>query len=538
MSIPQKGWILVAIPLLGQLVFLTVLTFSREHQEYTMQKRIHTKTVLAQAETCQRCVVEAQMHMRGYVLTQDPTFIEAYLAASKQVPREYESLQTLVQDNAGQLGKVKEMTGLAEAFVGWMDENIQLVQKGQRQAVIRRLQSDPQDNPLMQLNARLEAFLTRERELDTHRQANHQLSLRLQTFVLLVGAVLAVFSSMALLLAFSRSISSRVTVLIDNANRLAEGKDLAPPLQGQDELRQIDDVFHQMATTIRQKEQENELFVYSVSHDLRSPLVNLQGFSQELAMVVGELRQLVQTPGVPDHVRTRVARLIDRDAAEAIRFIQSAVTRLAGIIDALLRLSRIGRVEFRQEDVDVQTVVTRIVAAMHGSTTQRQATVQVADLPPCWGDSRAVDQIFANLLNNAINYLDPRRRGIVEVGCLGDAATTGFHTYFVKDNGVGIPQAFHAKIFVAFQRLHPEAAPGEGIGLAVVRRVVDRLGGKVWVESTVGEGTTFFVALPVSPRARASGLLQRSTPPSQPPTEAMGSSAEWHAITPETKTQA
>ncbi|HSQ56500.1 MAG TPA: ATP-binding protein, partial [Gemmata sp.] len=106
---------------------------------------------------------------------------------------------------------------------------------------------------------------------------------------------------------------------------------------------------------------------------------------------------------------------------------------------------------------------------------------------------------FANLIGNALNYLGLQRVGRVEVGCLADSEELGkLHTYFVRDNGVGIPAAYQPKLFQALQRLHPDKAPGEGIGLAIVRRVLERLGGTIRVESMVGQGTTFYFTLPAA----------------------------------------
>src|SRR5262249_1736099 len=155
------------------------------------------------------------------------------------------------------------------------------------------------------------------------------------------------------------------------------------------------------------------------------------------------------------------------DAAESVRFIQTAVQRLAGIIDALLRLSRVGRVEYQRQAVDVRAAVVRVVESLRATITRRGAAVAGGDPPPAGGDSQALEQVFANLIDNAVNYLDPQRPGQVEVGSreeVGDPAA-GLRTYYVKDNGLGIPEAQQDKVFLAFQRLHPDAAPGEGIGL-------------------------------------------------------------------------
>jgi signal transduction histidine kinase len=244
------------------------------------------------------------------------------------------------------------------------------------------------------------------------------------------------------------------------------------------------------------------MFVYSVSHDLRSPLVNLEGFGKELSLACQEIRAILADKALPPTLQRRGLTLLDGDVAESIRFIQTGVLRLSNIIDALLRLSRAGRVEYQQQQVDVHALVRRIVESMSGTITERGATVTVKDLPPVWGDATAVEQIFANLIGNALNYLDPKRPGLVEVGCTDDVEANGhgrhsnWHTYYVKDYGLGIPQAYKAKVFQAFQRLHPGVAKGEGMGLTVVHRIVERHGGRIWFESTEGAGTTFFVTLP------------------------------------------
>lgn len=542
MNIPQKGWILVAIPLLSQLAFLSALYATREYQREVQVKALHTHRVLGQGEACHRQVVEAQAQQRGFLLTRNAAALRGYEKARDHLPEEFRKLEILVADNPDQQQIVRRIQALVAAFIDWMNQNIRLAEQGNIQEVLARLQPAAGRNYISELRDQMRAFLEEERRLDAARMEQQVAAARTQTALLVGGIGLAVVTSLALLIAFSRSISRRVATLIDNTKRLAEGRELAPPLDGTDELRRIDDVFHEMATSIRQKEQENELFVYSVSHDLRSPLVNLQGFSQELAMTVNDLKALIHGSDVPAHVKATAARLVDRDAAEAVRFIQTAVTRLSGIIDALLRLSRAGRVEFKSQDVDVEAVVGRIVASMNNSLTQRGGTIQVGPLAPCWGDARALDHIFANLIGNAINYLDPARPGVIEVGMLADEAAAGFHTYYVKDNGLGIPEKMQAKVFVAFQRLHPEVGPGEGIGLALVRRVADRLGGKVWLRSREGEGSTFYVALPTTSDARPSAIVvprNDTTPPPAPPARpTQDSSSEWKTLAPGSKVNA
>jgi PAS domain S-box-containing protein len=249
---------------------------------------------------------------------------------------------------------------------------------------------------------------------------------------------------------------------------------------------------------LTQKNDENETFVYSVSHDLRSPLVNLEGFSRELGLACADLRDILAGSALPQPVRQRALGLIDADMAESLHYIQTAVARLSTIIDALLRLSGAGRVVYQHQRVDMNALVVRIIESMRGTVAVRGAAVDVRPLPAAWGDPAALEQVFANLIGNALNYLDPQRPGRVEVAAEAGPGP-GWHTYAVRDNGLGIPEAYAPKVFQAFQRLHPDRAAGEGMGLAIVRRIVERHGGKIWVDSAAGAGSTFSVTLPAPP---------------------------------------
>jgi len=250
---------------------------------------------------------------------------------------------------------------------------------------------------------------------------------------------------------------------------------------------------------LSQKNDENEMFVYSVSHDLRSPLVNLQGFSTELGKGCETLSELLSRPGVPEEVREPGAALLGGRIEKSLGFIRAAVSRLSTIIDALLRLSRAGRVEYRWQNVNVGEVVRRVLDAMQSVIAAKHVEVAVGDLPPAWSDSTALEQLFANLINNAVLYLDPARPGRIEIGFDANGPAGEGPVYFVRDNGLGIAEDHRAKVFQVFQRVHPGVGKGEGIGLAIVSRVAERHRGRAWVESRVGQGSTFYIALRATP---------------------------------------
>ena len=266
-------------------------------------------------------------------------------------------------------------------------------------------------------------------------------------------------------------------------------------------VRQRTEQLARAYSELAQKNQENEVFVYSVSHDLRSPLVNLQGFSQELELTIRALREVFEDPKLPEEYRRRGLPILDNEVKQSVEFIQSAVIRVDSIIHALLRLSRVGRVEYQHTAVDLNKTIARILQASHNSILTSEATFVVEELPSAWGDSTALEQVFANLIDNALKYRDPQRPLVIQIGSLsagGDGKLRGMHTYFIGDNGIGIADNQREKIFQAFRRLDPDRAPGEGMGLSIVRRILERHGGRIWVESNEGEGTTFLFTLPVA----------------------------------------
>lgn len=537
LSIVKKGLILAAIPLLTQLLFLAGLFKMRQDQFYAQEWAIHSKDVIARTEAVFRHVMEARAAVRSLTMTGDPDFIAAWEKSRSDAAELLPDLRNLVSDNPRQQARIDRIIQQIEEALARLDSIVQSAQQPETRNVALAALGEPWALQFVDdLRLKINDILDEEARLDRERRTKLERIRTEEMWTLIGGAVLALLSTALLALAFRRSISARLAVLLDNVRHLAEGERLATPLGGHDELGQLDGVFHEMAQTLAQRDRENELFVYSVSHDLRSPLVNLQGFSQELTLVSQNLRRIMAEREVPLDVRERVTALLDGDAAESIRFIQTAVTRLATIIDALLRLSRVGRVVYQWQQVDVQATVERVVAALGITIAQKGARVAVGDLPPVWGDPTAIEQIFANLLGNAVNYLDPSREGVVEVGSRqgpvspDDSAhpkarfvgwsessqPTGNHgrtddkrTYYVKDNGLGIDPEHLPKVFLAFRRLHPTLAAGEGIGLPIVRRMVERHGGRIWVESAPGQGSTFFVSLPAQPHNGAACVPKR-----------------------------
>ncbi|SFG89510.1 MHYT domain-containing protein [Methylobacterium gossipiicola] len=251
---------------------------------------------------------------------------------------------------------------------------------------------------------------------------------------------------------------------------------------------------------LRDSNEELQRYAYIVSHDLRAPLVNVMGFTSELEETRGDIARALQ--GHPEAAR------IDTDLREALGFITAAVTRMEGLIAAILRLSREGRRAFRAEPLDMTALVRRLADAQQHQTAAVGARVSLAGpLPEIVADRLAIEQIFANLLDNAVKYLDPQRPGRITVSA---APLGGGRVRFdVADNGRGIAARDHARVFELFRRSGAQDRPGEGIGLAHVKALVRSLGGRIDVTSQLGQGTTFSVTLP---RKGATGRTGQADP--------------------------
>ena len=248
------------------------------------------------------------------------------------------------------------------------------------------------------------------------------------------------------------------------------------------------------AYDLAEKNKELETIVYTVSHDLRSPLVNVQGFSKHLTRACARIEQATtaaQGGGVP---AKELQPLVQETIPQALRFINAGVAKMEMLLAGLLRYSRLGRISLTIAPIDMNTLIAGVVEAARFQINEAHAEVIVDPLPACTGDNAQTNQVFANLLDNALKYRDPARPlRIVIKGAVED----GKSVYSVADNGIGIAEEHQPKVFEIFHRLDPDATPGEGLGLTIAQRVLERQGGRLWVTSRAGEGSTFFVSLPV-----------------------------------------
>lgn len=240
--------------------------------------------------------------------------------------------------------------------------------------------------------------------------------------------------------------------------------------------------------------EELKTFAYIISHDLRAPLVNIKGFTTELKYALDTLTTIIDplVPDLKDHEKTKLTTALHEDIPEALGFIDSSVNRMNNLINAILKLSRLGRRELYFEPIDVASLIRAILETLAHQLEQRQVAVTIGPLPELIADQTAIEQIMGNILNNAVNYLKPGRPGEIEITAETTPSEIIFH---IRDNGRGIAAEDMHKIFELFRRAGKQDVPGEGMGLAYVRTLVRRHGGYIWCDSELGVGTTFSFTL-------------------------------------------
>ncbi len=219
---------------------------------------------------------------------------------------------------------------------------------------------------------------------------------------------------------------------------------------------------------------ELEAFSYSVAHDLKAPLRAIEGFSRILV--------------------DKDSANLDMEGLRRLNIVRTNTKRMDNIINDLLAFSRLGQQQVRKSIIDLSVLTKRVFQQLLDQAPERDMQLTIKDIPPALGDPNLINQVMVNLLANAIKYTRPGKPTFIEVGGQTEGSET---VYYVKDNGIGFDERYALKIFGVFERLHSaDEYEGTGIGLAIVKRIIERHGGRVWAEGKVNEGATFYFSLP------------------------------------------
>lgn len=431
-------------------------------------------------------VRRAESGQRGYLFTNNSTYLDDFRESEPQAKRLIAALLVQTKTNSVRQAMVKRAAALIDAKFAEMAQTIELNQAGRREDARVEVLGGSGRDLMEQLRTMIEAGIRDEGRLAAERSESSRQTNVMLLIVTLVGATLViVIGGISLTLVqrnYRKAEIARQELAGTNAN-----------LERIVEFRTAD---------LTEANEEIQRFAYIVSHDLRSPLVNVMGFTSELEALRKDIFERVEV------LRAQLAELnaqaaesqgasigqLGKDFDEAIRFIKASIANMDRLINAVLRLSREGRRQFNPEPIDMNALFDSIAQNVGHRTAEMKAKLLIDDsLPPVESDRLALEQIFANLVDNALKY--SRADEPLRVKVRGSVSQTKV-VYEIEDNGRGIEAKDHQRVFELFRRSGRQDKPGEGIGLAHVRALVRRLGGTMGLSSELGNGSTFSVTLP------------------------------------------
>lgn len=259
------------------------------------------------------------------------------------------------------------------------------------------------------------------------------------------------------------------------------------------ERKQAEELREKLLRELRSKNEELESIVFIASHDLRSPLVNIRGFAGELEKSLHEIKGILDDAAMSDEIRRRLEIPLNMDIPESLHFIKSGNQKMEILLNGLLRLSRIGTAQINPTSINMETLIGGIISGLRFKIRENNIDIAIdGTLPACRGDLMLINQVFVNLVDNAIKYRHPDRPCRIRIR---GTQKNGQSIYQVEDNGIGIAPEHKEKVFEIFHQLNPNAG-GEGLGLTIVNRILDRQDGQIQLDSQPGTGTTISITLP------------------------------------------
>jgi signal transduction histidine kinase len=429
-------------------------------------------------------VRRAESGQRGYLFTNQQRYLDDFNEAGPEVDEQIQELHDLVLDNPTRLAEVARIKEVVTAKFAEMHNTIELNKNGEREEARRLVLGGAGRDLAAELRKLTEAAVVDETRLLNERSTRSRFNSQTLLAISLIGTILIVLIGATSIYLVQRNYRQR-----ELAQRELESTNA-----------NLESIVEYRTADLQEANEEIQRFAYIVSHDLRSPLVNIMGFTTELEMLrkdiferVAKLQEDIAKLQVP--VEAADADAVDhlgKDFDEAIGIIKGSIERMDRLINAVLKLSREGRRQFTPEQIDMAKMMKSIVDSVSHRATESGTQVKIHDVSPVESDRLALEQIFSNLIDNALKYGRPQG-GYIEIKGRSTATQA---IYEVRDNGRGIDPKDHQRVFELFRRSGVQDRPGEGLGLAHVRALVRRLGGHIALSSELGKGSQFTVTLP------------------------------------------
>ncbi|WP_445222018.1 sensor histidine kinase [Bradyrhizobium sp. Pa8] len=450
---------------------------------------LHTIEVENQINTLLLEVRRAESSARGFLLTQGPDLQSDHEKAVAAIVPALDKLTRQISDNPAQRDNIEKLSSAIEIRLDQFSREMNFVKQGQADSATALIREAAAGNITTTISNLANAMIREEERLFRIRTANSDRSQTLAASMTGIGSGLVVLLALISLWLVRRSVRAR-----DEAEARLR-----------DAYANLETVVDERTADLREANNEIQRFAYIVSHDLRSPLVNIMGFTSELEELGGDIFRRIgglthvpaDGPPLADGEVTLEGpdKQLSADFSEALGFIKSSIAKMDRLISAILNLTREGRREFVPEKIDSRELIEAIVSTLAHQSAEAQAEIHVAPLPDLVSDRLALEQIFSNLIDNAIKYLKPGAPGEIRIR---GRTKLGYAIFEISDNGRGIDPKDHQRIFDLFRRAGTQDKPGQGIGLAHVRALVRRLGGTMSVSSELNTGSTFTITLPIT----------------------------------------
>lgn len=470
--------------LAGALLLLLVVnasTFLMIQRTATLNEQVDNSWVVRRSgRTLLISLQQAESAQRGFLLTGQASFLADYQQAQTRASQGLDELEDLVAgDTLGEAAVAGLGSNIRMKFIE-MDSTLNAARDGRIGQAITMVRAGRGKVIMDDVRREIDAV----DDLQGQRVASYtQASGRSASTTLAVNAIAGVLILMlaAVMTMLVRRYFQDMTEARAAIDRTNAG---------------LEQTVRDRTAALTRANEEVQRFAYIVSHDLRSPLVNVMGFTSELE-AAGEIidRQIsrLETEG-PDLIESDAVTAVREDLPEAIGFIRASTAKMDGLINAILKLSREGRRNLVPETLDMTTLAQGIADSVRHQVDATEGQIVVETLPPFESDRLSIEQVLGNLIDNAVKYLEPSRPGHIVIS--GQALAGGWVRYSVTDNGRGIAARDHERIFELFRRAGRQNTPGEGLGLAFVRNSVRRLGGTIDIESEPDKGSTFHLKFP------------------------------------------
>jgi signal transduction histidine kinase len=440
----------------------------------------HTYAVLGTLDATVRHTSDVETAARGFALTGEEPLLAPFDTALPLIGSDLDALRHLTADNPTQQQRLDALEPQISAAVAFSKRAV--AQRRQTRAIPSPGKFQ-QSNQLMDtLRGTIQDMQAEETGLLDQRTGKAKAAKPWTRFITVVGAVFGLSFLGLAWFAINREIgvSARAREEISALNAELEQRVAQRTTALQSSEREVHQLNEELEKRVIQRtaqlevaNQELEAFTYSVSHDLRAPLRHISGFSKILVEEFGPS--------------------LSPEAQRYLQRIQESTTRMGVLVDDLLNLARLGRKELRCQVTGLDSVVQEVISDLKPESDGRQVEWKVSNLPFVECDPSLIKQVFQNLLSNALKYTRPRASTIIEVN---QTNADGQPVVFVRDNGVGFSMKYADKLFGVFQRLHrSEDFEGTGVGLATVQRIIQKHGGRVWVEAELDKGATFYFTI-------------------------------------------